>query len=240
MLLVLVIACVAAGPLFAEPDYKKLKAEIPKLEKTMRVAQDAQAEADQKLDNNRAAQKRAAGKELEALKTAAKGLAKDAGEKADQLAAAQQDLAKKQAELRGAAAKHAVSQLNASGDLAERVHEAMTAMDDWKDALGRLPDVPKLRSLDGIEDPAAQKAIRKQDKQQLEAYESWCSAEAKRIDTEIEQAEDLVDGETKVSSADDGALLVTTAKDLKKTLESRKDKLEKQRKQARKQLDEIG
>ena len=188
---------------------------------------------------NRKAQKTATGAALNALKSEGVKLAKAAGEKADKLAEAEQQLANKQGELRGAAAKYAVSQLSAAGKLDVRVVEANHALDDWDGALGKLPAVPSLRSLEGIVDPQEQKAIRKQDKVQLQAYDAWGNAEEKRIDTEIKQAQQLIDAEEKLRNADDGKLLVDTAKELKTTLEKRKSEVQKLRKTAKARLDSI-
>ena len=239
LLLVCVLALVAAGSVLAEPDYKKLKKEIPELEKAVRLARDERDAADQKVANNRAAQKRAEGAALATLKKKAKELTRKAGEKADLLAEAQQKLGNQQGELRAAAAKYAVSQINASGNLAVRVAEALTALDDWDDAVKGLPDVPKLRSVEGITDPLAQKAVRAEDKKQLKAYDDWAAAEEKRLETEIKQADELIGAKEKVKSADDGDLLVTNAQSLKKKLQTRKESVQKLRKKAKETLDSI-
>ncbi|MCA8919973.1 MAG: hypothetical protein KDB32_12905 [Planctomycetes bacterium] len=239
LLLMVLVALAASGNVFAAPDYKKLKDEIPKLEKNVSDARSAQSDADSKLNENRKAQKTATGAALNALKSEGVKLAKAAGEKADKLAEAEQQLANKQGELRGAAAKYAVSQLSAAGKLDVRVVEANHALDDWDGALGKLPAVPSLRSLEGIVDPQEQKAIRKQDKVQLQAYDAWGNAEEKRIDTEIKQAQQLIDAEEKLRNADDGKLLVDTAKELKTTLEKRKSEVQKLRKTAKTRLDSI-
>lgn len=231
----MLLACLLlfAGSVQAEPDYKALKAEIEKLEQAETDARKERRDADDKLAANRAAQQQANGAALAALKRAATDLAQAAGEKADAYAAAQQNLAAKQAELRESAAAHAVKQLTEAGAIDKRVGEARNALDDWKTALGTLPEVPSLRPLDGI-DPDDQPAVRKQDKKTLEAFEKWAGDEGTRIDKEIKQAKELVDGEPKWKGADDGGKeLVSAAKALREKLEGRKKELEKLRERAK-------
>lgn len=228
-----VLALCASGVVFADPDYKTLKDDIKKLEKSVADARSERTEADKKLADNRRAQKNAGGAALANLKKEARGLAKTAGEKADALSEAQQKLANKQGELRSTAASHAVKQLSAAGNIDDRVGEATNALTDWKGALGSLPDVPTLRSLDGIDDPAEQMSIRKQDKKALESFVSWADGEEARIEKEIKQCKEIVDAKSKlVESKDGGAELVSDAEALKKTLEDRKKKVGDLRKTA--------
>lgn len=237
----LLLACllVFAGSVQAEPGYKALKAEITKLEQAETDARRERRDADAKLAENRAAQQKAEGAALAALKRAAINLAQTAGEKADAFATAQQNLAAKRAELRESAAAHAVKQLTEAGAIDKRVGEAANALDDWKTALGTLPEVPSLRPLDGI-DPDDQPAVRKQDKKTLEAFEKWAAGEASRIDKEIKQAKELVDGESKWKVAEDGGEeLVSSAKALREKLEGRKKDLEKLRESAKVLLKQI-
>ncbi|MBZ0137866.1 MAG: hypothetical protein K8I27_16010 [Planctomycetes bacterium] len=216
----------------ADPDYKTLKDDIKKLEKTVQDARSERADADKKLTENRQAQKKP-GADLAALKKEATTLARTAGEKADALNDAQQKLASKQGELRGTAASHAVAQLSAAGSIDDRVGEATNALDDWRGALGSLPEVPQLRSLDGNEDPEVQASIRKQDKKALESFVGWTDGEESRIDTEIKQVKQIIDAKPKlVGSEDGGASLVSDAESLKKTLEDRKKRVVELRKTA--------
>jgi hypothetical protein len=238
----LILACLFAfgGTVSAAPDYKELKAEIKKLEKSVDDAGKERRDADSKLADNLAAQKKAQGKELEKLKDAGKELAKTAGQKAEALATAQQNLDAKQAELRAAAAAHAVRQLTDAGTIETRVGEATTAVADWAGALGALPQVPPLRPLDDIDDPELQDAVRAQDKKALEAFEKWASGEETRTEKEIKQVKEIVDGESKwKTSKDGGKELIDAAKALKEELETRKKDLGDLRKTAKDRLRQI-
>ena len=231
--LVGLLAIAASGSVFSDPDYKTLKDDIKKLEQTVKTALTARTEADKKLNDNRRAQRNAGGAALAKLKKEARSLAKTAGEKADALNKAQQELANKQGELRSTAASHAVKQLAAKGNINNRVGEASNAVDDWRGALGTLPEVPQLRSLDGINDPAEQASIRKQDKTALESYVKWADGEESRVDKEIKQVQQIIDAEPTLKASEDGGkMLVSDAKSLKKTLESRKKKVGDLRKSA--------
>lgn len=232
----LILACMFAfgGTVSAEPDYKELKAEIRKLEKSVEDAATARKEADSKLADNRAAQKNANGDELKKLKKAGNELANTAGQKAEALSSAQQSLASKQAELREAAASHAVKQLTDGAAIEKRVGEADTAVKDWENALGTLPPVPQLRPLEGIDDEAVQDAIRAQDKKSLEAFDKWAAGEETRVDKELKQAQEVIDGDAKWKTSNDGAdELMDAAKALKSKLETRKKDLGELRKSAK-------
>jgi hypothetical protein len=235
------LALALAGLSLAEPEYTSLKDEIKKLEKSVTEARDARNAADRKLEQNRRDQRNATDAKLAALKKDAIKLAKDAGDKADALTGAEQKLADKQGELRKAAADHAVKQITAAGNWMSRAQAANKALDDWKAALGSLPEVPKLRPLDGIVDPQEQARIRKQDKASLEAFDAWAVKEEKRVDEEIKQADELIKAEPKWSKVDDkeGDLVVSTTKALKKTLESRKKRLGELRKATKDRIAEI-
>lgn len=227
-----VLALCASGVVFADPDYKTLKDDIKKLEKSVSDARSEWQAADKKLADNRRDQKKP-GADVAALKEEATKLAKTASAKADVLNEAQQKLADKQGELRSTAAGHAVKQLSAAGNIDDRVGEATNAMTDWKGALGSLPSVPELRSLDGIVAPDERKLIRDQDKKSLNGFVSWADAEEKRIDKEIKQCKEIVDAKPKlIESKDGGAELVSDAESLKKTLEARKNKVGELRKSA--------
>jgi hypothetical protein len=227
------------GVVRADPDYKELKAEIKKLEQSVDAARKERNDADSKLTDNRAAQKNANGQQLAALKKAAIDLAAKAGEKADALAAAQQNLAEKQGELRETAAAHAINQISDAATIEKRVGEAQSAIEDWRAALGSLPEVPDLRPLDGIE-PDDQPAVRKQDKKTLEAFEKWATGEESRVIKEQRQAKDLVDAEPKWKTSNDGGKeLLAAARGLTETLEQRKKDLAELRKTAKARLKQI-
>lgn len=238
--LVLLLVLCAGVSAHAEPDYKSLKDDIRKLEKTVQDARTARTDADRKLSENRTAQKNASGAELANLKKQARALARTAGEKADALNDAQQKLANKQGELRSTAAGHAVKQLSAQGNIEDRVGEALNALDDWRNALGTLPEVPSFRSLDGIEDPDEQLSIRKQDKKTLEAFVTWADAEQSRIDKEVKQVQEIIDAKPKLAASKDGGTeLVKGAEKLKKTLDERKKKVGDLRKTAQDRIKTI-
>ena len=176
---------------------------------------------------------------LKALKKEATALAAAASDKADELTTAHQNLADKQGELRETAAAHAVKQLTASGDIEVRVGEANNAVGDWKDALGALPEVPGLRPLDGL-DAEEQISVRQSDKRKLTAFEKWAGGEAARIDKEIKQVQQIIDGKPKLASSKDGGeALVASAKGLKETLTDRKTKVAGLRKTAKDRIAQI-
>jgi dsDNA-specific endonuclease/ATPase MutS2 len=239
LLLACVFVIVAAANAYADPDYKELKAEIQKLEKAVENARKERNDADAKLAENLKAQEKAKGEELTALKKTATGLRDTAKQKADALSSAVQNLAAKQGELRETAAAHAVKQLSDAGDIDVRVGEATNALNDWRAALGSLPEVPPLLS-EGIEDIDDRMIARKDDKRKLEAYEKWAGAEEARIDKEIKQAKELVDGESTWKASNDGGAAVTsTAKSLKTTLETRKKDVGELRKSAKELVRQI-
>ena len=238
--LVCVFALVAGGVVFADPDYKTLKDDIKKLEKSVQDARKERSTADKNLADNRRPQKSANAAELKALKREARGLAATAGEKADVLNDTQQKLANKQAELRSTAAAHAVKQISAQGRIDDRVGEATNAVDDWKGALGSLPEVPQLRALDGIDDPEERRSVRTQDKKALEGFVSWADGETTRIDKEIKQVQEIINAKPKlVASKDGGKELVADAESLKKTLDARKKQVGDLKKSAQDQIKQI-
>jgi hypothetical protein len=229
LLLVCLLTLAAGGAAFAEPDYRALKQDIKKLEDGLNDAAREARDADKKVaDNNseilKAQQAGDAALEKK-LKTTGTTLARQAGDAAKKLREAERGLANKHGELRAAAAKHAVAQLTAAGNLDARVKEARDALSDWRDAIGALPGVPDTDKLKGISDPETKAAAAKQLKSQLDDFDKWVSDEEKRIGTEIKQAAELINAESKLKDAKDGPALVKSAKALKAELDERKIQL---------------
>ena len=219
MLLISLLALAASGVVLAEPEYKAIKKDITKLEDGLRDALKAERDANQKVEDNRKAQAKATGAELADLKKDAKALSNDADKANKKRLDAQRSLADKHGELRAAAAKYAVSQINGSGNLDARVAEAKTAVDDWDDAIGTLPDVPETTKVAAIVDPLEKAAAAKQVRAQLDDFDTWAVAEAKRVKTELDQVQKILDAENQLKAAKGGPALVQSAKDLKKHLE---------------------
>lgn len=229
LLLACLLTLAAGGVVRAEPDYKALKQDIKKLEDSLNEAAREARDADKKVaDNNTEIKKaqQAGDQALEKkLKTTGTSLAKQAGDAAKKLREAERSLANKHGELRAAAAKHAVAQLTAAGGLDARVKEARGALADWRDAIGVLPVVPETNKLEGITEPETRQVAIKQLKAQLNDFDSWVSDEEKRIATELKQADELINAESKLKDAKDGPALIKSAKELKSELDERKIQL---------------
>ncbi|MCB9893795.1 MAG: hypothetical protein H6839_05080 [Planctomycetes bacterium] len=218
LLLVCLLTLAAGGVASAAPDYKDIKKEISKLETSLSDAVKAENEVTAKLDKNRRDQAKADGAALAALKKEAKTLSDEADKATTKRLEAQRALADKRGELRAAAAKYAVSQINGTGNLDTRVAEAKTAVADWDEAIGTLPDVPETTKVAGIVDPLEKAAAAKLVKGQLDDFDNWAAGEIKRVDTELDQVKKILDAESQLKNAKGGPALIQAAKDLKKHL----------------------
>lgn len=219
LVLVCLLALAASGVVLAEPDYKAIKKDINTLEEGLREAQKAERDANKKVDDNRRAQANATGAKLATLKKEAKTLSDEADKATQKRLESQRSLADKHAELRAAAAKYAVSQVNGAGNLDARVAEATTAVKDWNEAIGTLPEVPDTAKVAAIVDPIEKAAAAKQVRSQLDEFDNWAVAENKRVKTELSQVQKIIDAENQLKDAKGGADLIKAAKELKDDLD---------------------
>jgi len=237
---ILVAALCAAPGLFAQGNFKQLRAEISDLSTKLNDAQKKLNEADSKVNaNNREYEDavknnpgKAAGIKAEGVKL--RSAAETAQQNRD---TARKSLQNKQVELRNTAAGHAVKQLSAAGALSERINEMRLALDAFEDALGSLPEVPTVRKADP--DPAVQAAQKKGDRDRLTEFDTWASAEESRIKSEIESCDKLINAEAQVKGEDDGPALVQDSKDLKATLQARQKSIGELRRVAQERLKEL-
>ncbi|MCC6465392.1 MAG: hypothetical protein IT463_08655 [Planctomycetes bacterium] len=242
VLLALLLLAAWAVPLRAQEKFDRLKQEVARLATDLEAAGSAEADAAARVEENRRAQNDAAGdaKRLEELKREGRKLADSAHGAKERREQAQAALAGKQGELRDTASKHAVDRLAAQGNLQQRVNDANAGVDAWQGALGTLPSVPALRPLEGITDPALRKATQDGDRKRLKDFDAWCAAEEARLKTELSRVDQVINAEAQVKGADDGPLLIDTAKTLKKTLESRQSTLKALRADAAQKLQQLG
>ncbi len=233
----LLLCLCAAATSFAQDarnNFKEVKEQVASLERALTTAETAEREAARKLADNEAAQQKDPNNQ--ALKREGRTLAVDADSKAEATRTARRNLAAKRGELRESASSHAVKQLTATGNLNTRVTEAKFALDDWKAALNELPEPPVARDTSRLKDPDEIAAVRKTDRQRLSDYEAWAAGEDKRIATELKRAEQMVGADKQFQDADDLALVINTAKDIKTTLETRRKSLDAHRKTAKDRL----
>lgn len=219
----LLFAALAAAPsLFAQNNFKQLRADIGNLAGKLADAQKKLSDADSKVnENNRAyedALKNNPGKAA-TIKAEGVGLRQAAETAQKDRDAARKALQEKQVELRNSAASHAVNQLSAAGALATRINEARLALEAWKESLGSLPEVPVIRKSDP--DPDVQAAQKRGDRDRLNEFDAWAAAEEARIKADIERCDKLIAAEAQVKGEDDGPALVRESKDMKSTLQDR-------------------
>lgn len=240
-LFALLLLLAGAGTLRAQEKFDRLKQEVARLATDLDAAATAEADAAARVEDNRRAQNNAAGdaKRLEELKREGRKLADAAQSAKERREQAQAAVAGKQGELRDSASKYAADQLGAQGNLQQRVNNANFGLDAWKEALGPLPAVPALRPLDGITDPAVRKATQDGDRKRVRDFDAWCASEETRLKTELSRVEQVIKAEPQVKGADDGPLLVDTAKALKKTLETRQSTLATLRADAAQKLKQL-
>lgn len=239
MLLVLVATVLAAGTLRAEPEFKAIRKEIRKLERSLTNLEDERAKADKALQENRRKQADADDDAKRRLKAEALVLAREAADKAEEVREQRQKLGEKQGELRRSAADYVIERLDDDGELNARLVDVLEGMAAWDDALGELPEVPEIRNLDGIRDPQERNSIRDGDKRRLQDFRKWAKGEAGRVDDEIKKIKKFIDNDDVYGNADAGAELTERAKGLKKTLETRKKRVAALDDSARKKLNEL-
>lgn len=239
LLLALLCALVASGPLCAEPDLDDLKKEITKLEAQLPGLEKKHNDAVKDFNANKAAQAKAEGKELAALKAEGMKLSRDVASAADEVLQLRRKIADKQGEIRETAAAHTLKRINAAGNVNVRIKDAIFAMEEWEKSLGPLPEVPQPQDLSNFADPMLKAAAKKDDRKRIKAYDDWAKAEEKRIKEEIETADKLVGKNKVVEDADDGGLYLDEARKLKKTLEKRQKQVKKLRDSARDALKEL-
>jgi len=218
---------------------RSLKDEVTTLQRALSQAETAERNASQALARNHDAQRRATGDQLARLKTEATRLAAEEATAAEATQQARRNLAAKQGELRDTASRLATAQLTEQGDLATRMARALAAAREWQGAIGDLPSVPAVRDLSGIVDPAEQAAIKAGDRNRLRAYETWANAEIQRVDAELRRAQLIINAENDIRGDGDGARLVAQAKDIKSTLETRKQALNNDLRTARNRLRDL-
>jgi hypothetical protein len=218
VLLASALLLVAAFPAVSHADLDRLKREAAALERGVEHAVKAKAEADKALQENLDAQRNAQGDALARLKREAIALSARAHEAGESLRAARRELAGRQSELRGAAAKQAVAQIDDGGELSARVTRALSALSEWKGALGDLPQAPQPRDLSNV-DEDMREPFRRTDIQRLKAFEDWSVAESNRIGEEITAADKLL--AWKAGDSSDARRLIAEARALKATLQQR-------------------
>lgn len=222
-MLALLFAALAAAPtLFAQNNFKQLRADISNLAGKFNDAQKKLSDADAKVnENNRAYEDALKNNPGKAAGIKAEGVAlRQAAETAQRdRDAARKALQAKQVELRNSAGGHAVNQLSAAGALPTRINEARLALEAWKESLGSLPEVPQIRKADP--DPDVQAAQKRGDRDRLNEFDAWAVAEEDRIKSDIERCDKLINAEAQVKGEDDGPALVKESKDLKSALQDR-------------------
>lgn len=223
---VLMTALCAAAPVFAQDQFKQLRKDVSELSTRLNEAEKALSEANRKLNENKTAQDAARNDlaKLNALKTEGTKLRREADAAQDNRNSARSRLASKQGEMRGTASKHGADQLTAAGNINERINQMRLAIDAWNEALGTLPDVPALRDTSNL-DPDTKRATIDGDKARLREFDTWAAAEEDRLKTELSRADNLIGAEAQVKGQDDGPAMVSSAKKLKETLQSRQKKV---------------
>lgn len=209
----------------AADDLDDLKSAVSDAEKEFVAADKAERAAFKKVSDNNAAQKNAQGAELQRLKSEAVDLKTEARNATNKRLQTQRTLALKRAALRKEASKVAEEQVSGSGDVNARVKRAGEALEIWKNALGELLTPPEVRKCEGLDDVEAA-AQKRDDKQRLEDYVTWASAEKSNVETELKRAQAIVKGEAALKGADGHARMLSDAKTLSETLESRKSSVE--------------
>lgn len=207
----------------AHADIAQLKRDIAQRQRQVDSAESALAKANQSVRDNLAAQRRAEGAALQALKKEAVKLADKKREAGDTLREQRQALADLQGKLRNEAAELAAQQVDAGGGLDARVDKAREAIKDWGDAIGELPSAPEARDLSDVSEEIREAFIN-DDIRRLQAFEEWAEAELKQVEGEIRSADKLAGWDA--AAAKNGKALSKEAKALKARLEGRKKSLE--------------
>ena len=224
LLALLLVTC----PVYAEPKYKTLQADVVKLKSTLKDAKKVRDDAAARVKDNGKAQKGAEGAALAALKKQGVGLAREESKAARTANEAQTNLTNKQGEVRAAAADFASKEIgNKKNKISDRIREVIFATDAWADAIGALPAVPDVRKTSTITDPEEKLAIIADDKKVLKAFTKWADAETNRLVNELKLMGELIRHETKVKDEDDGKKMIKEARELKDDLTSRKSDVRK-------------
>ena len=237
----LIFALLAGAPTLhaqKEEGVRKYKKELETQIKKLNEAVEALADTDEKIRVNIKDQRAAASDKdkLAKLKREGNRLAERADEERKVKADIELKIAGTRIRLRIEAAKSAVAQLSGNQRLDIRVEEALFALEAWKGAVTALPQIPDLRTIEHIKDPAERNAIRNGDRTDLKKYIEWVGDEETRLKSELDSLNKLIDAKEDLAPADNGNLLVTNAEGLKKTLESRQKQLKQDKSTAKTRL----
>ncbi|MDC1141490.1 hypothetical protein OAU50_00220 [Planctomycetota bacterium] len=223
LLISLLAVFLISSSVWAEPKYKTLQADVVKLQTKLSEAENARLAAAKKVANNVRMQQKVSGDELGRLKREGVALARAENKAAKAVGTARTNMTNKQGEVRAAAAKFASSEIGKKvGNLAEHIREVIFATDAWSEAIGPLPDVPKVRDTSAIAEPEEKMAIIADDKKALKAFTKWADAETGRLTAELKLMDKLLKSENDVKDEDDGPLMIRESKALKKVLDDRK------------------